>query len=50
MGKSAEAKERRLVPEVIEQFFVAAAPETGLTPKPMDAKSHSGSACSVYRV
>ncbi len=33
VGKSAEAKERRLVPEVIEQFFTAAAPETGLTLK-----------------
>ena len=28
-GKSAEAKERRLVPEVVESFFVEAAPETG---------------------
>jgi hypothetical protein len=34
VGKSAEAKERRLVPEVIEQFFGAAAPESGLQPKP----------------
>src|SRR3989442_409560 len=33
IGKSAEAKERRLVPEVIEQFFVGAAPESGLQPK-----------------
>ena len=33
VGKSAEAKERRLVPEVIEQFFTVAAPETGLTLK-----------------
>ena len=30
VGKSAEAKERRLVPEVIEQFFLQAAPITGL--------------------
>ena len=30
VGKSAEAKERRLVPEVIEQFFLEAAPITGL--------------------
>src|SRR5207248_4570999 len=30
VGKSAEAKERRLVPEVIEQFFVGAAPESGI--------------------
>jgi superfamily II DNA or RNA helicase len=33
IGKHAEAKERRLVPEVIEQFFVDAAPESGLRPK-----------------
>jgi superfamily II DNA or RNA helicase len=44
VGKSAEAKERRLVPEVIEQFFVAAAPESGLQPKPTTPTSH------VYRV
>lgn len=49
VGKSAEAKERRLVPEVIEQFFVAAAPETGLHPKP-DGKEKSSSKCSIYRV
>jgi len=34
VGRSAEAKERRLVPEVVEQFFVEAAPESGLHPKP----------------
>ncbi|MBP3959525.1 DUF3883 domain-containing protein [Gemmata sp. G18] len=33
VGKSAEAKERRLVPEVIEQFFIAAAPESGVQPR-----------------
>ena len=44
VGKSAEAKERRLVPEVIEQFFVGAAPESGLQPKQTSATSH------VYRV
>ena len=33
IGRSAEAKERRLVPEVIEQFFVDAAPESGLHPE-----------------
>lgn len=44
IGKSAEAKERRLVPEVIEQFFVGAAPESGLQPKPTTPTSH------VYRV
>jgi superfamily II DNA or RNA helicase len=30
VGKSAEAKERRLVPEVIEDFFLQAAPVTGI--------------------
>jgi len=44
VGKSAEAKERRLVPEVIEQFFAEAAPEAGLRPKPVSKGSH------VYRV
>jgi superfamily II DNA or RNA helicase len=35
LGKSAEARERRLVPEVIEDFFVQAAPLAGLDPKPI---------------
>ncbi len=38
VGRSAEAKERRLVPEVVEQFFVAAAPETGLRPRNLSPK------------
>jgi len=33
VGRSAEAKERRLVPEIVESFFLEAAPETGLNPK-----------------
>ena len=33
IGKSAEAKERRLVPEVIHDFFVQAAPISGIFPK-----------------
>lgn len=33
IGKSAEAKERRLVPEVVQDFFVQAAPLQGLHPK-----------------
>jgi superfamily II DNA or RNA helicase len=40
VGKSAEAKERRLVPEVIEQFFIDAAPECGLRPKQTGKDSH----------
>ena len=35
VGKSAEAKERRLVPEVVEDFFLQAAPLAGLYPKPL---------------
>lgn len=52
VGKSTEAKERRLVPEVIEQFFVAAAPETGLHAKPIDGRSSvsPGARCSSYRI
>jgi hypothetical protein len=44
VGKSAEAKERRLVPEVVESFFVQAAPETGLRPK------ETAKASGVYRI
>jgi superfamily II DNA or RNA helicase len=41
VGKSAEAKERRLVPEVIERFFVGAAPEAGLHPRPLTPAGHA---------
>lgn len=34
VAKRAEAKERRLVPEIVEQFFLDAAPLTGIHPKP----------------
>ncbi len=44
VGKSEEAKERRLVPEVIEEFFVQASPSVGLTPKPETGHEH------VYRM
>ena len=44
VGKSAEARERRLVPEVIEDFFVGAGPVVGLLPKETPSGSH------VYRV
>ena len=33
VGRTAEAKERRLVPEAIENFFLAAAPIAGITPQ-----------------
>jgi superfamily II DNA or RNA helicase len=44
VGKAAEAKERRLVPEVIEDFFLKAAPLAGLTPRAAGKSSH------VYRI
>jgi superfamily II DNA or RNA helicase len=50
VGKSAEAKERRLVPEVIELFFIAAAPETSLHPKRVDGKDRTSDRCNVYRI
>jgi len=43
LGKSAEAKERRLVPEVVEDFFLQAAPHTGIYPKEAQKDKH------VYR-
>jgi len=44
IGKSAEAKERRLVPEVIEDFFVTAGPIAGVHPAGQRGKPH------VYRI
>jgi hypothetical protein len=44
VGKSVEARERRLVPEAIENFFVEAAPETGIHPQEAGKDSH------VYRI
>lgn len=44
LGKSAEARERRLVPEVIEDFFVAAGPIAGVHPKTVQKDGH------IYRV
>ena len=44
VGKSAEARERRLVPEVIEDFFVQAAPLAGITPREIRKGTH------VYRI
>src|SRR5438874_3537206 len=46
VGKSAEAKERRLVPEVIEDFFTQAAPKSGIqlrgSPLPSDGRGIKG--------
>jgi hypothetical protein len=41
VGKSIEAKERRLVPEAIEQFFLVAAPTSGIQPKEIASNSHT---------
>jgi superfamily II DNA or RNA helicase len=44
VGRSAEARERRLVPEVIEDFFMAAGPIASVTPKLAPGSAH------VYRI
>ena len=44
LGKSAEARERRLIPEAVEDFFVTAGPIAGVHPKPIQKDGH------VYRV
>ncbi|MGA7938130.1 MAG: helicase-related protein, partial [Kovacikia sp.] len=44
VGKSAEAKERRLVPEVIQDFFIQAAPISGIYPKPVSKQQ------DIYRI
>lgn len=44
VGKTAEAKERRLVPEVIEDFFIQAGTVSGVFPKETAKGSH------VYKV
>ncbi len=40
MGRSIEAKERRLVPEAIEQFFWEAAPAAGIQPRRIGQSGH----------
>jgi len=40
IGKRAEAKERRLVPEVVEEFFVQAGPLAGVHPKEVSKQPH----------
>ena len=49
VGKSAEARERRLVPEVIEGFFLDAAPITGLAVSEQGKGQHTYSAPRVPR-
>lgn len=44
VGRSVEARERRLVPEVVETFFLAAAPIAGVYPRP------AGRQASAYRI
>ncbi len=41
LGRSVEAKERRLVPEAIENFFVEASPVVGLNSKATGESSHT---------
>jgi hypothetical protein len=41
VGKSAEAKERRLVPEVVEDFFLQAAPISGVQVQPLVRTQHT---------
>lgn len=44
IGKSAEARERRLVPEVIEDFFIQAGPIAGVHPREIKKNGH------IYRI
>jgi superfamily II DNA or RNA helicase len=44
VGKSVEAKERRLVPEVVEDFFVSAGPIAGVHSNALRGKNH------IYKV
>jgi superfamily II DNA or RNA helicase len=44
VGKTVEAKEGRLVPEAIKDFFLVAAPETGIHPQEVGKESH------IYRI
>jgi Domain of unknown function (DUF3883)/Helicase conserved C-terminal domain len=50
VGKSVEAKERRLVPEAIEQFFLEAAPTSGIQPKEIASNSHTYRIGKVPRI
>jgi len=44
IGKSSEAKERRLVPEIVEDFFIKAGHIAGIYPKEVKKDSH------IYRI
>lgn len=44
IGKAAEARERRLIPEVIEDFFTEAGPIAGVNARPIQKDGH------VYRI
>lgn len=41
IGRSVEARERRLVPEAIENFFIEAAPKIGVNPRETSKNSHA---------
>ncbi|MBR8828506.1 MAG: DUF3883 domain-containing protein [Gomphosphaeria aponina SAG 52.96 = DSM 107014] len=49
LGKHIEMKERRLAPESIEEFFLAAAPLVGLSPKQVGKDSHIFRIGKVHR-
>jgi hypothetical protein len=50
VGKAEEAKERRLVPEVVEDFFVQAAPLAGMSPQPDRTEEHAYRVGRVPRI
>jgi len=52
IGRSTEAKEKRLVPEVVENFFIEAAPMVGIHPKLITSGSSSkkDEMGKIYRV
>ena len=54
VGRSVEAKERRLVPEIVEQFFVEAASDVGLIPRPIEGARRGSpdpaASSHVYRI
>lgn len=49
VGKSLEAKERRLVPEVIESFFLVAGPGAGVSPAQVRGTEHVFQVAKVPR-
>ena len=50
VGRSVEAKERRLVPEAIENFFIEAAPLAGIAPKPVAGTATPTRGGGMFRI